>query len=96
MTKPSKPKNKSHDDKQGHRERLRQRIFDKDAASLHDYEVLEALLFNLFIRGDTKPVGKALLKKFGNFRNLINANPSEFEDIPGIGDQGIVFFALIR
>ena len=96
MTEPSKPKNKPHDDKKGHRDRLRQRIFDKDASSLQDYEILEALLFNLYKRGDTKPVAKALLKKFGSFRSLINANPSDFKDIPGIGDQTIVFFALIR
>lgn len=96
MTEPSKPKNNAYDDKQGHRKRLRQRIFDKDASSLQDYEILEALLFNLYKRGDTKPVAKALLKKFGSFRSLINANPSDFKDIPGIGDQTIVFFALIR
>ena len=95
MTEPSKPKNKLNDDKKGHRERLRQRIFDKDASSLQDYEVLEALLFNINKRGDTKPIAKALLKKFGTFRNLINADPSDFKDIPGIGDQAIVFFALI-
>ena len=96
MTETSNPKNKSHDDKKGHRERLRQRIFDKDASSLQDYEILEALLFNINTRRDTKPIAKALLKKFGNFRNLINADPSDFKDIPGIGDQAIVFFALIR
>ena len=96
MTEPSKPKKKPYDDKQGHRKRLRQRIFDKDVSSLQDYEVLEALLFNLYKMGDTKPKAKALLKEFGSFRNLINANPSDFEDIHGIGDQAIVFFALIR
>ena len=61
MTDSSKPKNKPHDDKAGHRKRLRQRIFDKDASSLQDYEILEALLFNLYKRGDTKPIAKALL-----------------------------------
>ncbi len=96
MTEPYKPKNKPHDDKAGHRKRLRQRIFDKDASSLQDYEILEALLFNINKRADTKTVAKALLNKFGTFRNLINADPSDFKDVPGIGDQSIVFFALIR
>ena len=62
MKEPSKPKKKPHDDKQGHRKRLRQRIFDKDASSLQDYEVLETLLFNLYKMGDTKQKPKHCLK----------------------------------
>lgn len=96
MTEPSKPKNKPNDDKQGHRKRLRQRILEKGAASLHDYEILEALLFNINKRGDTKPVAKALLDKFGSFRGLINASPEELENIDGIGEHAAVFLILIR
>ena len=64
MTEPSPPQNTNHDDKKGHRQRLRQRILDKEASSLHDYEILEALLFSIIPRRDTKPIAKALLKKF--------------------------------
>ena len=91
MTEPSKPKNKPNDDKQGHRKRLRQRILEMGAASLHDYEILEALLFNINKRGDTKPVAKALLDQFGSFRGLINASPEELENINGIGEHAAVF-----
>ena len=96
MTEPSKPKNKAHDDKKGHRDRLRQRIIERGAASLHDYEVLEALLFNVISRRDTKPLAKTLLDKFGSFRGLINARPEELESVEGIGKQADVFLILIR
>ena len=96
MTELSKPKNKPHNDKQGHRDRLRQRIIERGAASLHHYEVLEALLFNLYKMGDTKPKAKALLQEFGSFRNLINTKPEELIKVDGIGDQAAVFLILIR
>jgi len=95
MTEQSKPKNNPHADKQGHRDRLRQRIIERGAASLHDYEILEALLFNINKRGDTKPVAKALLDKFGSFRGLINASQDELESIKGIGKHAAVFLILI-
>ena len=101
MTEPSPPQNKNHDDKthddkKGHRQRLCQRILDKEASSLHDYEILEALLFSIIPRRDTKPIAKALLKKFKNFRRMINADPNELEEFKGIGDQAVVFMMLIR
>ena len=96
MTEPSPPQNKNHDDKKGHRKRLRQRILDKEASSLHDYEILEALLFSIIPRRDTKPIAKALLKKFKNFRRMINADPDELKEFKGMGDQAVVFLTLIR
>ena len=85
-----------HDHYKGHRERLRQRIFDKGAASLQDYELLEALLFHVNARGDTKPLAKDLLKSFGHFRAIIQADPAALKAVKGVGTQSIVFFELIR
>ena len=49
----------------GHRDRLRARFREQGAAALADYELLEMALFRAIPRGDTKPLAKALLKRFG-------------------------------
>ena len=57
----------------GHRERLRQRLIDKGGEALADYEVLEVLLFAGNPRGDTKPLAKALLARFGSLAAVLAA-----------------------
>ncbi len=60
----------------GHRARLRQRLLTGGAEALADYEVLEFLLFAANPRGDTKPLAKALLARFGSLPAVLNAEPS--------------------
>src|SRR5688500_17803175 len=50
----------------GHRARLRQRLLEGGAEALADYEVLEYLLFSAQARGDTQPLAKQLLARFGS------------------------------
>jgi DNA repair protein RadC len=59
----------------GHRDRLRQRLFDAGAASLPDYELLEVLLFTHDARRDVKPLAKALIERFGSFAEVLSASP---------------------
>ena len=54
----------------GHRERLRERFFSAGPDALSDYELLEMALFAAIPRRDTKPLAKALLKKFGSFAEV--------------------------
>src|SRR5205823_10613288 len=51
----------------GHRERLRERFYSAGPEALSDYVFLEMALFPALPRRDTKPLAKALLKKFGSF-----------------------------
>jgi DNA repair protein RadC len=60
----------------GHRERLRQRLLTGGAEALADYEVLEYLLFAAIRRGDTKPLAKALLARFGSLARVLEAEPA--------------------
>ena len=60
----------------GHRERLRARFRDQGAASLADYELLELALFRALPRRDTKPLAKALLKRFGTLSEVLARRPS--------------------
>ncbi|WP_327194309.1 RadC family protein [Novosphingobium mangrovi (ex Hu et al. 2023)] len=69
----------------GHRSRLRERLLDGDADSLADYEVLEFMLFGARRRGDTKPLAKALIKRFGSLPAVLNADTTALLGVPGIG-----------
>ena len=73
-------------DAAGHRARLRQRLLEGGAEALADYEVLEYLLFASRPRGDTKPVAKALLARFGSLANVLNADHRALADVEGMGE----------
>ena len=49
-------------------QRLRRRLLEGGTEALPDYELLEFLLFTAQPRGDMKPLAKALLERFGEFR----------------------------
>ena len=72
----------------GHRERLRKRLLEGGAEALADYEVLEYLLFAANPRGDTKPLAKALLERFGNLNAVLNAEPGALRQVKGMGETG--------
>lgn len=70
----------------GHRERLRQRLLKGGAEALADYELLEFLLFGVFRQGDTKPIAKALIGRFGSFAGVLNADPLALAQVRGMGE----------
>ena len=69
----------------GHRARLRQRLLAGGAEALADYKVLEYLLFASNPRGDTKPLAKALLARFGSLNAVFNAEPGALTQFAGMG-----------
>ncbi|MDO9564181.1 MAG: DNA repair protein RadC [Bradyrhizobium sp.] len=73
----------------GHRERLRERFYGAGPDALSDYELLEMALFPALPRRDTKPLAKALLKKFGSFAEVIHAPETRLREVDGIGDASI-------
>jgi DNA repair protein RadC len=73
----------------GHRERLRERFFSAGPDALSDYELLEMALFAAIPRRDTKPLAKALLKKFGSFTEVIHAPVARLREVKGIKDASI-------
>ncbi len=72
----------------GHRSRLRQRLLMGGAEALADYEVLEYLLFAANPRGDTKPLAKALLARFGTLAAVLNAEAGALTQVNGMGEGG--------
>ncbi|MFQ5773526.1 MAG: DNA repair protein RadC [Kiloniellaceae bacterium] len=79
----------------GHRARLRRRLLDKGGESLADYEVLEFLLFGAKPRGDTKPLAKALLARFGSLAGVLTATARELATVSGMGQASIAILKIV-
>ena len=79
----------------GHRERLRRRVLDKGAESLTDLEVLEYLLFGARPRGDTKPLAKTLIKRFGSLAGVLSASRQELARVEGLGEAAIAALKIV-
>ncbi|WP_325100118.1 RadC family protein [Aurantiacibacter sediminis] len=73
----------------GHRARLRERLLTGGSEALADYEVLEYLLFGALARGDTKPLAKALLDRFGSLAAVLNGDPGALKQVKGISDASV-------
>ena len=70
----------------GHRTRLRER-FEAGADGLADYELLELVLFRSIPRQDTKPIAKALIRRFGSFAEVLSAPQTLLREIAGVGES---------
>ena len=79
----------------GHRSRVRKKFLASPAAELHDYELLEILLFAAHPRQDTKPIAKKLIAKFGDISAVINADIDCLKELEGMGEAGITQIKII-
>ena len=80
----------------GHRERLRQRLLAAGSEALADYELLEFLLYAAKPRGDTKPLAKALLKRFGSLAGVFGADAEALGGVKGMGPASIAALIAVR
>jgi DNA repair protein RadC len=80
----------------GHRERLRDRFIAGGADAMPDYELLEMVLFRAIKRGDTKPVAKLLIARFGSFSEVISAPANLLMEVKGVGPAIVTELKLIR
>lgn len=85
----------STQDHLGHRERLRDRFLDRGADALADYEIIELLLFQALPRRDTKPVAKALIRRFGSYAGVLRAGPAELGEIDGVGKAAVAAIRVV-
>src|SRR6201985_231785 len=79
----------------GHRERLRKRFYSAGPEALSDYELLEMALFAAIPRRDTKPLAKALIKKFASFAEVVHAPEVRLREVEGIKDASVNQLKLI-
>ena len=77
----------SSPDHKDHRRRLRARFLESGADSLQDYELLELLLFAAIPRQDTKPIAKALMRRFETYQGVLRASYDALLEVDGVGES---------
>ncbi len=76
----------------GHRKRLKDKFLASNGIAVHDYELVELLLFQAIPRKDVKPLAKKLLEIFGGINELVNADRDKIMKIEGVTES--VYFQL--
>ena len=80
----------------GHRDRLRQRFLQAGSDPLHDYEMLELVLFRAIPRRDVKPLAKELIARFGSFAEVIAAPIERLKEVEGLGEAAITDLKIVQ
>lgn len=79
----------------GHRKRLRERFIKNGLQGLADYEVVELLLTLAIPQRDVKEPAKALINRYGNLKNILDAPLEELLE-QEIGNVAPVALHVIR
>ncbi|WP_254453493.1 RadC family protein [Siccirubricoccus sp. G192] len=80
----------------GHRGRMREKLLERGPEALADYELLEMLLFFAFKTGDTKPMAKSLINRYGSFAAVLAAPQQTLLDTRGLGPHSVAAIKLVR
>ena len=80
----------------GHRQRIKERFLRGRGSDMADYELLELLLTLAIPRKDTKPLAKALIKEFGSFAGVINADDMRLMQFSGLKENTVFVFSIVR
>jgi DNA repair protein RadC len=80
----------------GHRGRLRDKLLERGPDALADYELLEMLLFFAFRTGDTKPLAKSLINRYGSFAAVLAAPQRELLATRGLGPHSVSAMKLVQ
>ena len=77
----------------GHRQRVREKVFQGGMASMPDHELIEFLLFYAIPKRDVNPLAHALLNEYGSIDRLFAAGEDELTQFPGVGPGVAKLFA---
>lgn len=80
----------------GHRGRMREKMLTRGPDALADYELLEMLLFFAIPKGDTKPLAKALINRFGSFAKVLAAPQQDLLNTRGLGPHSVTALKLVQ
>jgi DNA repair protein RadC len=81
---------------EGHRARLRRRIFEGRGESLHDHEIVEYLLALVIPRRDTKPIAKDLLGRYGGLSGLLSADAESIIREKWMGETSVAALKVVQ
>jgi len=80
----------------GHRARMREKLLARGPDALADYELLEMLLYFAMPKGDTKPLAKALINRYGSFAAVLAAPQRALLDTRGLGEHSVAALKLVH
>lgn len=89
-------KDKTAPDYLGHRKRVRDKFLAGGGKDMADYEFLELLLMMSIPRRDVKPIAKNLIRKFGSFAEVVNADSAELLSCEGIKETSLALLKAVK
>lgn len=78
-----------------HRQRMIDKAKKQGLSSFYDHELLEMLLYFAIPRGDTNPIGHALIDEFAGLTGILKADIKALETVSGIGPKSAVLINLV-
>ena len=75
---------------------MRDKLLTRGPDALADYELLEMLLYFAMPKGDTKPLAKALINRFGSFAGVLAAPQQTLLDTRGLGPHSVAAIKLVQ
>ena len=80
----------------GHRERMKEEFLSMpESAKTADYKLLEMLLFYGIPQKDTNPIAHALIKTFGSFHAVLEADVTELTKVKGMTKNAACLIKLM-
>lgn len=80
----------------GHRNRIKAQLLKHGAHTFKDYELMELLLTYSIPRSDTKPLAKALLVEFKNFKSVFLTPKENLAKVKGMGESTVCFMQVVH
>lgn len=80
---------------EGHRNRLKNRFLEEGLDGFEDHQILELLLFYAIPRRDTNEIAHSLIKKYGSLSGVLEADPRDLANTPGLGENSAILLSLI-
>ncbi|WP_339045460.1 RadC family protein [Candidatus Mesenet endosymbiont of Agriotes lineatus] len=87
---------KNIDYQKGHRKRLRKKCILGKGQPLLDYEILELILYSAYQRIDVKPIARELMKRFGSFAGVFNADIDDLKNVEMVGDSAVAVILCVK
>jgi DNA repair protein RadC len=75
---------------------MREKLLTRGPDALADYELLEMLLYFAMPKGDTKPLAKALINRFGSFAGVLAAPQQTLLETRGLGPHSVAALKLVQ
>ena len=79
----------------GHRERVKQEFLSGGLEHFSEIRALELLLFYSRRQGDVNELAHGLINTFGSLAGVLDAEPAQLIQVPGVGENTAVLLKLV-